>query len=121
MRRKIGTRKEQGFPGFETSTQNGQGKKATRVTTQFRAYLHPDWYNMYLYVGLPVDTWDRSNYVEKNRKQHASPGDDAGTAEAARTESGEASKVRHDEQTANRMVYLISSYFNGSFTAQNLV
>ena len=35
-------------------------------------------------------------------------------------ESGKASKVRHDEQTAHRMVDLISSYHR-EFTAQNLV
>ena len=48
--------------------------------------------------------------TEKERKQHSSPGDDASTAEAARGRVGKVEqKVNHDEQTAHRLVDLIST------------
>ena len=51
--------------------------------------------DMYLYV--PIDTRNRNSYFDEKRKQHASQGNDASTAEPHPAESGEASKVRHDE------------------------
>ena len=35
---------KKGFRGFETSTWNAQGKRATCLTTQFFTCLHSDWY-----------------------------------------------------------------------------
>ena len=46
---------------------------------------------------------------DAKQKQHPSLGDDASTLEAASGRVGEASPVRHYEQTAHRMVDLISS------------
>ena len=57
-----------------------------------------------------MDARDKNSPFDKKTKQHPSQRDDACTAAAAPAELGEASKVRHDEQTAHPMADLISSH-----------
>ena len=62
---------------------------------------------MYLYVR--IDMCYRIKWFDKQLKQDPSPGDDTRTAESAPNRVGIVEKVRNDEQTAHRMVDLISS------------
>ena len=82
--------------------------KATCLTTRFPALLISDL--MYLYVR--VDTWDRNSscFDKKNKTSTRRRETTRTRPRPPPAESGESSKVRHDEQTAYRMVDLISSW-----------
>ena len=63
--------------------------------------------DMYLYVGR--DTWSRNEQFLKKRKQHSSRRETMwARPRPPPAESGYVSKVRHDKQTAHRMMVLIS-------------
>ena len=91
---------------IEMSTWYATGKGSTRLTTQFLTYLRST--STHLYIR--IDAWDRNNYFGR-RNQNSAP-----RRKTTRTrprplpeESGEAIEGSHDQQTAHRMVDLISS------------
>ena len=68
--------------------ENTQGRRPTCLTTRFTLIL------VYMYLYVWIHSWDRNHDFDKKRKEHASPGNDANTAEASgsvgRGEQGEA-------------------------------
>ena len=113
--------------GFQTSTWNVNGKRSTCFNTvSFLTYLLLKTGTYLSVVSLRISyeyTLEISYFDKQKRKQHASQGDDASTAEATpdsvgRGEQGEARR-------ANRMMDLITCYYlellplnnNRSFTA----
>ena len=90
-------------PGFETQACARRDRDLPAGPLYF---LHTQ-IGMHLYVR--IDNWERNSYFDKNEKSTRRRETTRVRPRPPPAESGDASKVRHEEQTSHRMMDLISS------------
>ena len=94
--------KKKSSTGAETSIWNAHGKRSTCWTTRFLTYLSSGCTYEYIHLRSEYCCAHYANIVPRRDTTRARPS-------PPQLESGEASRMRYDEQTAHRMVDFISN------------